>query len=785
MSNSNFALVGNPNVTRRDIYAKITGQRPYTSDIQPSNIGQSNMLYAGFVPAMYPNAIVKSIDTSEADAAGYVTLVGSELPPYSLFAGGRDYTPIVSDKVLFAGQPIAAVAAPDPDQVAEAIKMIKVEYERLPYVLDAEQALLPGAPQLWPGGNVPSGGISENRVPIPAVTNVTLGDSASALASAAVTVGVNSPVMFETSAQQHFEIEPRGAVAYWQGGQLFVRASTQWAWLVQVGLAGYFNIPLSDVTVSTSLGGYENGGTLGCGFGNKTNGEEYFVAAILSKKAGAPVKFIHTRFTHALSTTNRWPLRGYVKLGATSDGTLTAMDIQLYANVGGRGGAQGSDAASDFYNTYVCPNVSITATPVNTNAFCLGAFMRSVGEEQGHFIMESAIDSLAQQLNMDPAAFRMKNMRTSANATDPVANKPYTTIAQPQALQAVMSAFNWSNSWKGWNTPASANGTLRTGVGVAIQNAAKGSPIPPSTSQVQVDPDGTVTVFIGLTDHGAGGNTTFPLIASEALGLTSMANVKLIQSDTEYTTNSSVTAGSQSTHNSYSLLLAVQDLQSQWFPTVAAALAPGTQASNLAFQNNSIYDTTNPSNSISFTNAAALLKNSIKGFGAWTIPENVAYRVTGARMAEVQVDLETAQVSVVRHAFALGLGRTIFYKGATHQMMGGSVMGISSAFYEEFLSDPSQGLNYSGSYVNPNFHDYQVPTIYENPDTVNVIPVENIDPTGPYGATGIGENCIIGGDVVFVNALCNALGGYRFQSTPVRIEDVVTAIQTQTAAGKL
>jgi CO/xanthine dehydrogenase Mo-binding subunit len=775
---SSYALVGNQNVTRRDILAKVTGQRRYTSDIQPSDIGQSSVLYAGFVPGMYPNAIVKRIDTSAAEAAGYVTLVQNDLPPYNLFAGGRNYTPIVSDQVIFAGQPVAAVAAPTANEVVDAINMIKVTYERQPYVFDAEQALSSSAPQLWPGGNLVSAGVSENREPISAVTTVTLGDVDSALASADVVIND----MFETSAQQHFEIEPRGAVAYWQGGQLFVRASTQWAWLVQITLAGYFNLPLEDVEVSTSLGGYESGGALGCGFGNKTVGEEYIIAAVLAQKAGAPVKFIHTRFSHALSTTNRWPLRGYVKLGATSDGTLTAMDIQLYANVGARGGSQGSDAASDFYNTYVCPNVNIVATPVNTNAFCLGAFMRSVGEEQGHFIMESAMDELAAKLNMDPVQFRLKNMRTTANAVDPVANLPYTTIAQPQALQQAMEAFDWTGSWKGWGNPSYVSGSIRRGVGAIIQNAAKGAPIPPSTSQVQVDPDGTVTVYTGLTDHGAGGNTTFPIIAAEALGLTSLDNVKLIQSDTQYTTNSSVTAGSQSTHNSHSLLLAVQDLASQWFPIVAAKIS--AQASNLAFGNNTIYDMTNPTNSISFTAAAALLTSSITGYGTWNIPFNVTYRVTGARMAEVQVDTDTAEVSVVRHVFALGLGQVIFYKGTMHQMMGGTMMGLGSAFYEESISDPSQGLNFSGSYVNPNFHDYEIPTIMENPTNVTVIPVENNDPTGPYGATGIGENCIIGADVVFTNALSNALGGYRFHSTPIRMEDVVTAIQWAQANGK-
>ncbi|MDG6953555.1 MAG: xanthine dehydrogenase family protein molybdopterin-binding subunit [Nitrososphaerota archaeon] len=776
--NAKFNLVGNQAVTRRDIYAKVTGQRKYTSDIGPGDIGQSTMWYAGFLVSPHPHAKVTSIDVSAAQAAGYVTLVESDLPVGALFgAGARAYPPLVSSEVLYPGQPVAAVAAPTANEVVDALNLIKVEYEQLPYVFDAQEALQASAPQLWPGGNVPGGGVGENGAVTSGTLTLNLGDVDTALANADVVYEDT----FSTSIQQHFEILPRGAVAYWSGGQLTVNASTQFAWAVQQQLAGYFAIPATDVRVSTSLGGYEDGGALGNGLGNKSTGEEYVLAAVLAQKIGAPVKFVHTRLTHARTTTNRWPLSATFRLGAMNDGTLVAIDGIYTANVGGRGGAQGADAVGDFYNAYNCPNMRFYSIPVTTDAYSNGAAMRSVGEEQGHFLMESAIDELAHKLNMDPVQFRLKNMRQAPNPVEPFANLPYTTIAQPQALQEAMQAFGWSNLWKGWGVPSSVNGTKRVGVGMCIQNASKGSPFPPSTSQVQVDPDGTVTVYIGLTDHGAGGNTTFPLIASEALGLTSMANVKLIQSDTKYTTNASVTAGSQSTHNSHSLLYAVEDLKNQWFPIVASKL--NANANNLAFGNDTIYDTTNPSNSISFNDAAALLTSSIKGFGVWQIPFNVAYRSTGARFAQVEVDTETAVVHVISHTFALGLGRTIFYKGAIHQMMGGSVMGIGSAFFEELLNDPSQnvtvtpGFPSSGSWLNPNFHDYQIPTIYENPDSANVIPVENIDPTGPFGATGIGENCIIAADISFINALSNALGGYRFHKTPIRIEDVVEAIQ--------
>ncbi len=144
-----FNLVGNQTVTRRDIYAKITGQRKYTSDIVPSDIGQSSMWYAGFLVAPHPHAKVTSIDVSAAQAAGYFTLVESDLPVGAMFgSGSRAYPPLVSSEVLYPGQPVAAVAAPTANEVVDALNLIKVEYGQLPYVFTAEEALAAGAPQL-------------------------------------------------------------------------------------------------------------------------------------------------------------------------------------------------------------------------------------------------------------------------------------------------------------------------------------------------------------------------------------------------------------------------------------------------------------------------------------------------------------------------------------------------------------------------------------------------------------------------------------------------------------
>jgi xanthine dehydrogenase YagR molybdenum-binding subunit len=406
--------------------------------------------------------------------------------------------------------------------------------------------------------------------------------------------------------------------------------------------------------------------------------------------------------------------------------------------------------------------------------------MRDVGESQGHYFIDAAVDMLAEKLNVDPAEFRLKNMRTKKNAVDPVTGYPYTGFGEPEGFQKAMDAFNWKSKWKGYGVPSSVQGTKRRGLGVALVNCAKGSIIPPSTGQIQVDPDGTVTVFTGLTDHGAGGNTAFPLMAAEYLGLTSLDNVRVVQSDTSQTTDSSVTAGSQATRNcGMAFGEAVKDLKKQWFPTVAKKL--GVDPNALTFGNDMIFVANDPTKGMSFKDAAALLDGPVKGYGVFHVPEKIAWRVGGAKFVEVEVDVETCYAHVVNLVSGMDIGRVIWWKGAESQVRGGFLgMGIGEALYQELWHDPT-----TGGYVNPNYHDFRIPTMMEVPDDIVATWEEYVDPVGPFGAKGIGENVLVASSPAISNALSNALGGYRFTRLPIAIEDIVTAVQWMKKEGKL
>jgi len=304
-----------------------------------------------------------------------------------------------------------------------------------------------------------------------------------------------------------------------------------------------------------------------------------------------------------------------------------------------------------------------------------------------------------------------------------------------------------------------------------------------------VSPAGVVTVYCGSMDHGGGGNTTQVITAAECLGFTpaTFGNIQAVFSDTTLVTNTGGTYGSTQTRSGgYGQLAAAQNLASQWFPIVAAKLAKGTNAANLQFGNNTIYDVTNPSNSMSFTAAAALLTTTLTGYGSVGGPPKTAYRVAGTKICEVEIDVETADVRVVNYVGCLAVGRQIFYAGMRDQNHGGfNGLGLGEALYEELINDSSQGLKYSGGRLNPNYLDFKIPSIMQAPDTIQVPVVEQVDPIGPFGAVGMGENALTGVASMVLNALSNACCGYRFTRMPVRKEDIVDALQWMKDNGKL
>ena len=780
-----LALVGNPNVNRRDIPSKVTGQLVYTYDINPESIGVDprEMLYMGLIRCPYPYANVTKIDTSKAEAAGYVTLTPTDLAQYDLmFVGSGQPHPPLSGAVRFPGQAIVAVAAPTTNEVEDAVSLVDVEYDVLPYIQSIQGALQPGAVQLFPGGNSPLGALNpENGQFTPATIRVQIGDVTSAIASADAVVG---PIRMETAIYQQEEMEPWAVVAQWTANGLIIYDTTEAPFLGQSIVASYFNLPINNVrVVGGGVIGVEKSGFSGMTMGNKLgNAEHVIITAAMAKKTGAAVKYGPTRSDHTLVTSQRFPEIAYLTVAGKSDGTLTAVTGTVYENSGAYGGANGADTISDFVNMYMTPNIDVSLIPANVNSHNRSAAMRNVGESQGHYFMETIIDMLAEKLNFDPAQFRINNMRGKSPATrvDPQSGFPYSGYGQPDAFISAMNAFGWSNLWKGWGVASSVNGSVRTGVGLSLHNGQKGSPGATSL-KLTVNPNGSILINSGRTENGAGSDTAIPIMAAEALGLTSLENFSYLHADTLLTPNDGVQGGSQSTRSSgLSAILAAEDLKSQWTPIIAKQL--GVPAASLVFGNNRVYQNGNPNLGMTFNAAAALLTAPLTGFGigSSTYPAKTAYRVGGGKFAVVQVDTETAEVQVTQATVGMDIGRVIFRKGADSQLRGGFIQGIGETLFEEFWLDPT-----TGRMLNADLHDYRIPTQLDAPASITSVWNEYVDPVGPYGAKGIGENCLMAVSPAIANALSNALGGYRFLKLPITKQDIAEAIQLQQKAGIL
>jgi len=382
-------VVGQP-VRRLDGAAKVTGTARYTYDIS-----LPGMLYGKILRSPHPHARILSIDATRASKlAGVKAVIVFDRPDYfgKLESSEDSGHPMESDaggseglkkrRIRFAGEEVAAVAATTPEIAEDALELIDVRYEPLPHVVDLEEARRPGAPKVYPQGNLAPPSVGEQG-------SVEAGFKA---ADAVVEGTYTTPVAL------HNALETHGAVARWDGGKLTVWASTQGVFGFRDDLAKFFNIPTASVRVQSDF--------LGGGFGAKFGaGVVGVVTALLAKKAQAPVKLMLDRQEENLATGNRPSSVQWIRIGAKRDGTLTAIHLKSHGTGGIAGGAGVSGPVRMFYS---CPNVRTEEQDVFTNAGFAMPF-RAPGFPQGSFALESALDELSDRLGLDPLDLRKKN----------------------------------------------------------------------------------------------------------------------------------------------------------------------------------------------------------------------------------------------------------------------------------------------------------------------------------------------------------------------------------------
>jgi CO/xanthine dehydrogenase Mo-binding subunit len=702
-----LSVVGT-SVPRADSLEKVTGRARYTSDERPPG-----MLHAVIIRSTIARGRLKHLDLSRAlstpGARG--AIARADVPEIKL-----DGIQLFDEAIHYVGQPLAAICADSLPAARRAAGLVTVETVAESHASTVDAALAPHAPLVRPKGNTPRN--------MPRV--IDRGDVAAGLEAADVTISRE----YRTPVALHTALEPHGAVAEWSGDQLTVWESTQGIFMTRADLGRELKMPLSRVRVIKNY--------MGGGFGAK-NGAPHstFIAALLARKCGRAVRCVLDREGEQLDAGNRPGTIQRVTLGAKRDGTLTAITLDATINLGAGGWLGGPGRI--YHELYRCPNVHSSETFVYTNAGAMASF-RAPGHTEGAFGLECAMDSLARELAMDPLELRRRNYADHAQDK----KREYSRKALDRCYDEGARAFGWSAP-----RPAAA-GNTRRGYGMSSVTWGAGGG-PPAYANVRLNRDGSVDVLTGSQDLGTGSRTILAQIAAEQLGAR-IEDVRTILGDTErlpYAPNSwgSITTASVGP----AVRVAAEEARLVLFEAAAAMMHVSTGDLSSAAS----VITGPDGKAMRFGEVCDKLGDvMISGHGSrGANPENTAISAFAAQFVEVEVDVETGQVRVLRIVTAHDSGRIVNPTLARSQVEGGVIQGLGYALFEERVMDHRLGVP-----LNPTMHDYKIPTFADIP-RIETIFIEGADVVANHtGAKGLAEPPIIGIAPAIANAVANAIG---------------------------
>ena len=751
-----FNVVGQ-RLPTHDAAAKAKGTAQFTDDIT-----FPGMLHGRILRSPFAHAKILHMDTSKAEklpgVKGVVT--GEDIPDrlYGIVPKARDEYALAKDKVRYIGDDVAAVCAIDPEIAEEAIELIKVDYEELPAVFDPFKSKKEGAPAIHEGvKNNTSFAIKKE-----------FGDVNKAFAEA-------DAIFEDTFFSQpvnHAPMEPHAAIAQYDPlkGEVTLWSSTQIPFFLRRNLSNTLQMPESKVRViKPKVGG---------GFGQKIDMfAKDFCAAWFAIHLGKPVKFTYDREEVFISTRQRHPMYITVKTGMKKDGTILAQKFQSYAD----GGAYNSTAPtmmalSCFFLMipYKVPNLFYEGYHVYTNK-PVGGAMRGHGIPQARFAVERQLDLMADRLGLDPTEIRLKN---SIHAGEPhSAGFIINTCGFYDSVKKAADAIGWKEK----------RGKLPFGRGVGLAGASFPSGVSnmshiSSGSVVQLGRDGAVNVLSGAADIGQGAETVISQIVAEELGVL-LEDVRITAADTGLTPLDPGTFGSGVTVRAGNAAkLAAAEAKEKLFEFVAEKLEANPE--DLVARNREIFVKGSPEKVMTMKDAIkgyqyADLPMPIVGRGSWMAPADeptTLFKQDGnfspnysfmTQAAEVEVDLVTGQVKLLRMVTAHDCGRPINPMLVEGQLEGSVVGGMGQALYEDVIVE-------KGQVMNPSFLDYGFPTFLEMPE-IEAIEVETDDPIGPFGAKEAGEGTQLSPAPAIVNAIYDAIG-VDFTELPITPEKILKAL---------
>jgi CO/xanthine dehydrogenase Mo-binding subunit len=734
----NFSIVGT-SVHRVDGADKVTGRAKYAGDLIVPG-----MIEGKFLRSPCAHARIRAIDTREAEAlSGVVAVLTSkdfrDIDPYVGRGKNKDQPIIATDRVIYAGQPVAAVAALDRATAEAALSLIHVDYEELPAVIDVDEAIAAGAPRLHD--------FAERNVCAEAELVKGNVDKGFAEADEIFEDTFEFPMIY------HYSMEPHTAIAQVDTDGVSIWTSTGHPFGVRQEVAEIFHFPLSKVRVHVNF--------VGGAYGSKSGGKIEPLVVALARKARRAVRVVQT-FSEAMATCRRHAIKCKLKTGVKKDGTLVAKQAEIYLNTGAyaeTGPIVTGRTLTRILGPYRYPNLEIKSYCVYTNTVSAASF-RSIGGPQTAWATESQMDIIAEKLGIDPVELRRKNLVRKGEEIRPKYKPLDADLAK--GFKLVVDRL-------GWDGPVSKEGHGR---GVGFGTTDPGAPLA-STSTVHVLADGSVVFLCGTVELGQGAKTVMSQIVAEELCVP-IERVTIRPIDTAFTPFDRSTGSSRSTTvMGKAVELAGSDARRQIVelaaehfecPEEAIALKDGEA---IAAGKRITYGELIHKHFA--MQGGELVGTGYAHSGMAATPANPLFWEIGIGAVEVSVDRDTGKVHVEKYVTAADAGKALHPLQCEGQDEGSAMMGFGHTFYETYQFE-------SGQIINSTLIDYKVPTFDDVPKEFESILMEDANGPGPYGAKGLGE----GGIIPVAPAVANAVfwcTGARIKSLPLTPEKVWRALR--------
>jgi CO/xanthine dehydrogenase Mo-binding subunit len=774
MSQENFkGQVVGKSIAKVDALSLAMGKPLYTDDLFFKDLVYVKCLYSP-----HAHARILDIDTSEAEKLPGVlrvlthknasqvlhTTAGQGYPEPSVYD-----TRMFNKKVKFVGDRVAAVAAESTQIAQEAIKLIEVEYEILESLFDWDKSL---------GNPIVIHDESDAKYLIP----VTYDAKRNHVSHIDAEVGniekgfADADFIIEQTVRNHYAqhcpIEPHISITYLdEHDRLIVRTATQVPFHVRRIIAQVLNLPISQVRVIKPR--------IGGGFGTKQELVTELIAASFTLQLKRPVKFEYTRKEEFISARTRHPMTVTLKAGVKQDGTITAMDMKVISNTGAYG-THGltvmSNTGSKTLPLYHCNNIKYYGDTVYTNLPVAGAY-RGYGGTQAALAMEIVIDELARAIGMDQAEFRLQNHIKEGETSAIFKALGEGTEGHEQTIDSVglseciklgAEAIGWWNREelkKKYSTK-----TKRRGFGhVCLMQGSSIPYIDMAAAYAKMNDDGSFNLFVGATDIGTGSDTVLAQIFAEVLGLSVESDIIIFSSDTDITP---FDKGAYASSTTYLTGLAVKNLAEKIKKQLIeyAAKVFDLPESELEVENKTVMHSSGKTISFADIGTKSFYTFEQKQIGgiASELSKKSPPPFT-AHFAEIEVDIETGRVEVLRYIAAVDCGTPINPKLVIGQTEGALVNGLSYALSEQYI------FNNKGRMLNPSFGNYKIMSAIDLPEIETII-IPTFEPSGPFGAKSIAEVNISGPMPCLSNAIFDAIG-VRITEPPFTPDRVLKAIQ--------